>query len=117
MSSQPTDPSFIEQTVALGQALKDFGDRDPSGVPTDMAASVFAEWLVIAGPLSRKPGYFADVAANYVVQDNSNRNLFDLFEMLGTHIDIEEEDFEEEDAGPRTFIGLPMIGGSGDKSS
>ncbi|BDI28454.1 hypothetical protein CCAX7_005050 [Capsulimonas corticalis] len=117
MSNEPTDPSFIEQTVTFGQTLKDFADRDPSGVPTNTAAAVFAEWLVIAGPLSRQPGYFQDVADNYVVQDNSNRNLFDLFELLGTHIDIEEEDLEEEDLGPRTFIGLPMIGGSGDKSS
>ncbi|MEO7715672.1 MAG: hypothetical protein ABIY70_05695 [Capsulimonas sp.] len=117
MSSQPTDPSFIEQTITLGQTLKDFADRDPSGVPSSTAALVFAEWLTIAGPLSRKPLYFNDVAANYVVQDNSNRNLFDLFELLGTHIIIEEEELEEEDLGPRTFIGLPMIGGSGDKSS
>lgn len=117
MSSQPTDPSFIEQTVTFGQTLKDFADRDPSGVPSPMAADVFAEWLTVAGPLSRQPGYFADVAANYVVQDNSNRNLFDLFELLGTHIDIEEEDLEEEDDSLRTFIGLPMIGGSGEKSS
>ena len=93
--------------MALGQMLKGVADADPSGVPSPAAAAAFASWTAEAGPGSRQPGYFADVADNYIVADNSNRDLWELFHMLESHIEVEEEDGDDE---PRkTFIGLPLL--------
>ena len=101
--------SLQEQTIALGKMLKSIADEVPSGVPSPAAAAAFASWTMEAGPGSRQPGYFADVADNYVAADNSNRDLWELFHMLESHIEVEEEDWDEEP--PRkTFIGLPLLG-------
>ena len=109
MPDDPDPPlSLQEQTIALGKMLKSIADESPSGVPSPAAASAFTSWIAEAGPGSRQPGYFADVADNYGVEDNSNKDLWELFHMLESHIEIAEEDWEEE---PRkTFIGLPLLG-------
>ena len=108
----PKDPdaplSLQEQTIALGKMLKAISDEDPSGVPSPSAAAAFDSWTAEAGPDSRQPIFFADVAANYVVTDNSNKDLWELFHMLESHIEVEEEEWDEEP--PKTFIGLPLLG-------
>jgi len=103
-----TPPSLPEQTRALGQVLQEIADADPSGTPTQAAADAFASWIAEAGPGSRQPDYFADVAQNYVATDHSNKNLQELFGMLEVHLRVQEE---EPDTGPqKTFIGLPLLG-------
>lgn len=108
----PDDPdtalSLQEQTIALGKMLKAISDGEPSGIPSPTAAAAFASWLAEAGPGSRQPDYFADVAANYAVADNSNKDLWELFHMLESHIEVPDEDFDE--VPPKTFIGLPLLG-------
>ena len=107
--SAPNQPSLQAQTMELGRTLKEISDRDPSGMPSEMAASVFADWLVLAGPSSREPTYLADVAENFDVFANTNKDLFELFDILDNYIEVEDE--EPGDCPPRTFIGLPLISG------
>lgn len=102
-------PSLQEQTMELGRTLKTIADRDPSGTPSAQAASVFADWLALAGPTSREPLYLSDVADNYDVFANTNKDLFELFDILDNYIEIEDED--PGDAPPRTFIPLPLMSG------
>ncbi len=98
-------PSLQEQTMELGRTLKAIADSDPSGTPSERAASVFAEWLTAAGPTSREPVYLADVADNYDVFANTNKDLFELFDILDNYIEVEDEELP-----PRgTFIGLPLV--------
>ena len=99
-------PSLQQQTIALGRILKAQADAEPGGTPTETAGAVFVEWLAAAGPGSREPVYFADVAGNYDVQMNSNRDLWELFDILENYIEVEDEDDEAET--PRTFISLPL---------
>lgn len=107
-------PSLLKQTLALGKILNGSSDDDPLGVPSDAAAAVFAEWLATAGPTSREPAYFADVAVNYVAAQNSNRDLWHIFHLLENYIEVDESEYDEEfdDAeasSPRhTFIRLPI---------
>lgn len=108
-SSQSPAPSLQEQTIALGRTLKEISDNAPVGTPTKLSARVFADWLAQAGPTSRQPERMADVAANYDVSANTNRDLFDLFTMLQSYIEVEDDD-EEDTLPPRTFIGLPLLG-------
>ena len=98
-------PSLQAQTMELGKTLKAISDRDPSGTPTAQAAAVFAGWLAAAGPTSREPTYLADVADNYDVFLNTNKDLFELFDILDNYIEVEDDDAPPE---PRTYIGLPM---------
>ena len=100
----PKAPSLQEQTMELGRTLKAISEEDPSGTPSAGAARVFAEWLALAGPTSREPAYLADVAANYDVQANSNKDLWEIFDILENYIEVEDE----EPPAPRTFIGLPL---------
>ena len=102
-------PSLQAQTMELGKTLKAFADRDPSGAPSPTAAAVFAEWLTVAGPTSREPTYLADVADNYDVQGNTNKDLWEIFDILENYIEVEDE--EPGDSPPRTFIGLPLVSG------
>ncbi len=110
MSDTDTDgekaPSLQAQTMALGKTLKTIADRDPSGTPTPQAAAVFAGWLAAAGPTSREPAYLADVADNYDVFLNTNKDLFELFDILDNYIEVDDDD--DVPPEPRTFIGLPM---------
>ena len=99
-------PSLQKQTIALGKILKATSDADPVGTPSELSARAFAGWLEEAGPTSREPGYFADVAGNYDVFLNSNRDLWELFDILENYIEVEDED----EPPPRTFIGLPIAG-------
>jgi len=104
-----TPPTLQEQTMELGRTLKMIADSDPSGTPSPSAASVFAEWLALAGPTSREPLYLADVAENYDVFANTNKDLFELFDILDNYIEVEDE--EPGDSPPRTFISLPLVSG------
>jgi hypothetical protein len=99
-------PPLPELTLTLGRTFKSISEQDPAGTPSERAAAAFAAWLAEAGPVSVKPGYFADVADNFVVSENSNKDLFDLFDLLVNYIELEVE--EPEPPAPRTFIGLPM---------
>lgn len=105
----PDTPSLQEQTIEMGRTLKEISDANPKGTPSELSARVFAGWLVQAGPTSRQPERLADVAEHYAVLDNTNRDLFDLFTMLQSYIEVEDDD-EEDALPPRTFIGLPLLG-------
>ncbi len=109
-TSSPTEsaPSLQDQTIELGRTFKEIADNLPKGTPTELSARVFADWLSQAGPTSRQPERMADVAANYDVLANTNQDLFDLFTMLQSYIEVEDDD-EEEALPPRTFIGLPLL--------
>ena len=98
-------PSLQAQTIELGKTLKAISDRDPSGTPSPQAAAVFRRWLVDAGPTSREPAYLADVADNYDVFLNTNKDLFELFDILDNYIEVDDDEGPPE---PRTYIGLPM---------
>lgn len=107
---QPPDPptSLQDQTITLGRMLKGIADTDPSGTPTEAAAAAFTSWMAEAGPGSRQPDYFADVQENYNILGNSNRDLFDLFDILENYIEVEDD--TGDDPPPKTFIGLPLMG-------
>ncbi len=104
----PETLSLQEQTIVLGKMLKAISDEDPFGSPSQRAAAAFTAWLAEAGPGSREPHYFNDVATNYEVTENSNRDLWDLFDILENYIEVEDEPADEE----RTFISLPLLGDS-----
>lgn len=100
-----TPPSLQDQTIELGRTLKSIADNDPSGTPSPQAAAVFMGWLAEAGPTSREPVYLADVANNYDVFLNTNKDLWELFDILDNYIEVEDEE-----PPPRgTFIGLPLV--------
>ena len=107
----PRDPSLSlqNQTIVLGKMLKSVADADPSGTPTEAAAAAFTSWMAEAGPDSRQPDYFADVQENYDILGNSNRDLFDIFDILENYIEVEDDDLLEETPS-KTFIGLPLMG-------
>ena len=105
--SEEDEPSLLEQTITLGRLLKGFSDRDPAGVPSQTAATAFHAWLESAGPTSRQPRYFADIAENFEVMENSNKDLFRVFELL--HPYIEAPDEGDDEGPPSGFIGLPMV--------
>ena len=104
-TSDETPPSLQDQTIELGKTLKSIADADPSGTPSPQAAAVFMGWLAEAGPTSREPVYLADVASNYDVFLNTNKDLWELFDILDNYIEVEDEE-----PPPRgTFIGLPLV--------
>jgi len=104
MSDQ--EPPLSEQTIEIGKLLQSLMESDPAGSPTEMAALVFAEWLAVAAPASKKPQYYIDVAENYDVRLNTNRDLFDLFVILEGYLaEAEAPELEP----PKTFIGLPLV--------
>jgi hypothetical protein len=105
MPAPEREPDLYDHTIELGRSLKAVSDRDPDGKPSSTAATAFRSWLNTVSGSNREPAYFEDVAENYDVEANSNRDLFTLFEMLHPYVDM--PDYEEEPAG--TFIGLPMV--------
>ena len=108
-----SNAAVFSATRELGVMLKSISDRDPAGTPSEAAADAFVSWLNEAAPVSKKPIYFHDVATNYDIAMNSNKDLFELFEVLGTHM-IEFDDDEDLPAPDvrGTYIGLPMAGSS-----
>lgn len=105
------EPTLLEQTIALGRVLKTVSDREPVGTPSPEAVQAFKSWLAAAGPTSREPRYFADIAENYEVAENSNEDLFKVFELLHPYIQPpEEEDGGNGDSPPKVFVGLPLAG-------
>jgi hypothetical protein len=110
-----TTPSLQQQTIELGKILKATADSDPAGTPSRNAAEVFAKWLSEAGPGSREPVYFADVSANYDVAMNSNRDLWEMFDILENYIEVVDEE-PLADEPRRTFIGLPLAPLQADES-
>jgi len=110
--SEPSDSDtalLAEETAALDETLKAIADGDPAGAPSAEASDVFVRWLAAAGPASRHPEYFTDVAQNYVPSDHTNRDLHDLFTMLAMH--VPPPDAGEYEPPQGTFIGLPVITG------
>ena len=101
------EPSLQEQTMEIGRMLKTISEENPSGTPSAGATAVFVGWLALAGPTSREPAYLDDVAKNYVVAENSNKDLWEIFDILENYIEVEDE----EPPPPRTFIGLPLAPG------
>lgn len=99
-------PSLQQQTIMLGKTLKKIADSDPGGTPSALSARAFLGWVQEAGPGSREPDYFADVAANYDIPGNSNQDLWDIFDILENYIEVEDESYADEP--PRIFIGLPL---------
>ncbi len=109
ISAKPAPaPSLQDQTIELGRTFKEISDNAPQDTPSALSAQVFADWLAQAGPPSRQPARMADVAEHYDVFANTNRDLFDLFTMLQSYIEVEDDD-EDDDLPPRTFIGLPLL--------
>ena len=106
---QEQTPSLQEQTIELGRTFKDISDNAPLSTPSPLSAQVFADWLAQAGPTSRQPERMADVLHNYDVLANTNRDLFDLFTMLQSYIEVPDDD-PEDDLPARTWIGLPLLG-------
>jgi hypothetical protein len=101
------EPTLWDQTVELGTLLRTISDKDPEGHPTGKAVIAFRHWLRVAEPHSSEGRYFVDVAENYDIEGRSNRDLFDVFELLHPYVEIEAP----EDVTPlRTFISLPTIG-------
>lgn len=109
MSDPDLEPSLTEQTAALEAALRQLMELDPLGTPSESASIVFARWLTVAGPASKRPEYFADVAENYPVRSNTNRDLLDLFVILEGYLAEAEEPVPMRMA---TFIGLPIASDS-----
>ena len=105
----PGDPTLWSLTVELGRLLRDISDADPEGHPTETAAGAFRHWLTEAEPASTDTRYFVDIAENYDIEGRSNRDLFDIFELLHPYLELEAP--EDLDVSPaRTFINLPMTG-------
>jgi hypothetical protein len=104
--NEDQEPSLLEQTMELGRTLKAISEEDPAGKPSALAVAVFHAWIEFAGPQSTQPTYFEDVAVNFDREQNSNKDLFTLFDMLANY--IAEEELPP--LPPSTFIGLPMVG-------
>ncbi len=98
------EPDLYDQTIELGKSLKSISDTNPNGQPSEVAATAFTSWLKAVGTANREPSYFNDVAENYDIAGNSNKDLFTIFEML--HPYVEFPDIVDED--PKAFIGLKM---------
>lgn len=108
MNEERSTSTLLEQTLALGEMLRDIAAEDPAAAPSEAAAAAFASWMAEAGPSSRHPEYFDDVLANYDILGNSNRDLSELFQMLQGHIELPDDDTS--DNQQKAFIGLPVIG-------
>jgi hypothetical protein len=105
------EPDMLEQTLALATLLKQISDRDPDGKPSETAARVFRSWLNSAREFTEEPQYFDDVAESFDVEGRSNRDLFDMFELLHPYVDIVDDRDLPDDEPPigRAFIALPTI--------
>ena len=98
-------PSIFDQTIELGRLLRTISDRDPEGSPSLNAVAVFREWVKVAGPVSTDSRYFTDVLDNYDAAGRSNRDLFDVFELLHPYVEIDQP----ESSPPRkAFVPLPL---------
>jgi hypothetical protein len=102
---QDKEPDLYDQTMELAKSLQAISERDPEGTPSAAAAAAFRSWLAAIGTSNREPRYFEDVAENYDIAANSNKDLFMIFQMLHPYVDF--PDFEDEEE-TKTFIGLPM---------
>ncbi len=100
-------PSLQQQTIDLGRMFKSLADAAPSGTPSGKAGAAFQSWLAEAGPGSREPAYFEDVAANFDLTANSNKDVWELFDILENYIEVDDEDIEAPPA--RAFVSLPLI--------
>lgn len=115
MEKPEESPSLQQQTMTLGKTLKTIADGDPSGTPGELSARAFLGWVREAGPGSREPDYFADVAGNYDVTANTNQDMWDLFDILENYIEVEDDELPPDP--PRTFIGLPLAPAGGKEIS
>ncbi len=101
---QDKEPSLHEQTIELGKSLNAIADRNPDGRPTPTATAAFRTWLSVVKSSNTDHQYFDDVAENYDIEGNSNKDLFTIFQLLHPYVEFPEL----EDEPPRAFIGLPM---------
>lgn len=110
-SDERSEPTLLEQTLELAGILKQISDRDPGGHPSASAAAVFRQWLMAARAFTEEPQYFDDVAQNYEVRGRSNKDLFDLFELLHPYVDIVDDRPlpDVESPAERGFISLPTL--------
>lgn len=107
---ETSEPGLLDQTIELAKILKEMSDQDPIGHPSDMAVAVFRSWITVARERTDEPQYFDDVLQNYDAKGRSNKDLFDLFELLHPYVEIPlppEPDDYIEPAPRRTFINLP----------
>ena len=88
------EPDIYEQTIELGKALKAVSDRDPVGQPSDRASTAFRSWLAAVRASNSEHQFFDDVAENYDISGNSNKDLFTLFEMLHPYVEFPEAEPE-----------------------
>lgn len=102
-------PSLQAQTMELGKTLKAIADAHPNETPGETARAVFAAWMQEAGPNSREPGYFADVLSNFDLMQNTNKDVWEMFDLLENYIEVDDDD-DAPIPAPRTFIGLPLVG-------
>jgi len=110
VAAQADEPDLLLQTIELATILKKISDRDPEGRPSPAAAKVFREWLSTARNSTEEPQYFDDVAQNFDVEGRSNRDLFDMFELLHPYVEIIDDRPLPDDEPPsgRGFIPLPI---------
>ena len=108
--NEESDPllSLQEQTAALAEMLKATSGSDPTTTPSEAAATAFTSWLGEAGPISRQPDYFLDVIENYIITENTSRDLWEIFDILQQY--LPEPELPPWDASAKTFIGLPVLG-------
>jgi hypothetical protein len=97
------DPDLYEQTIELGKSLKTISDRNPEGKPSQAATTAFRSWLAAVSGSNSEPRYFEDIAENYDIAANSNKDIFTIFELLHPYVD-----FPDVEEPAKTFIGLPM---------
>ena len=110
------EPNLLQQTMELARALMQIADRDPEGRPGAAATGVFRQWLGVARNFTEEPQYFDDVAENYDAEGRSNKDLFDMFELLHPYVEIPYTEDESDEAAPlempqreRKFINLPTL--------
>ena len=111
---QDSDPNLLQQTMELAKVLMQISNRDPEGRPSGAAEGVFRQWLGVARNFTEEPQYFDDVAENYDVAGRSNKDLFDLFEMLHPYVEIPYtgDDNDDQVSGgdaPSIFGDLPPM--------
>lgn len=104
--------ALLAQTMELGRLLHQVQKSDPEGLPTEAAVTAFRGWVQAAGSVSTEPRYFEDILENYDAPGRSNKDLFDVFELLDPYLDLECADDDPDDGGPgeppRRFIPLPL---------
>ncbi len=80
----------------------------PAAPSSGQRPSLPSGWPLPDRPAANRP-ILADVADNFDVLANTNKDLWEIFDILENYIEVEDE--EPDDSPPRTFIGLPLVPG------